>query len=211
MNSKKRMSYRKMKEEAELFPKVWNKTLEDEEVFSFIAHSLPLSEVIYEILARYVDDSKRFELSLSSRYLNNTRKIFPGYYSDKERTVVLLNRFKNEKRNWSELFYWVGFLSERKRHPHVHFLLGVLFLDQYINNLGQNIWIEKSISQLIKSQKHITHPECQKALRALLAFAHYMNQDYETSMEELVGEAAQLNNFSEGEIDSFSNFFRRFS
>lgn len=189
MNSKKQLNYRRNKEEAELFPKVWHKSLGDEEVFSFVTYCLPMSEIIYEILSRYIDENKKFELRLSSRYLNKTKNIFPGFYSDRERIIVLLNRFKRDDRNWDELFYWIGFLSKKKGHPYMHFFLGILFLDQYIQKMDQEIWIQKSISQLSKALRHIKHTECRKALGALLAFAHYLDNDFDTSMK-IVKEAA---------------------
>lgn len=172
----------KRKKEEELFPQVWNLNLCEESVFSFIAHDMPMEKVLEKLVRKFIGPEKAVDLKLSWRYLFNTHKNFPGYFSDREKTVVIFNRFRTQDRDWSQLFYWVSFLSEEKDHPYTHLLLSVMFLDQYINHLHQEIWLEQSLKHLHMIETAFSLPESKRAIEALLAFGYYMQRDFNRSL-----------------------------
>ncbi len=124
-----------------LYPQLWRYELSEDTVFPLIAYRFPLHRVLSSVMQRFIKHCQVDELTLSSRYLQNTEKIFPAYYSDRERAVVILNRFKNNEK-WEELFNWLSFFSERGHHPHMHLMLGVLFLNKYLHCTHQEIWLK---------------------------------------------------------------------
>lgn len=164
--------------DAREFPQIWQFNLNEETVFSLIAYDFKLHRTLNLLLQRFISPGLEDELRLSSSYLFNTEKIFPAYYSDRERAVVMLNRFKASK-DMEELFKWVSFFTHQGYHPYLHLLLGVLFLDRYLSQLNQKIWLQEAIQHLRRVGNWVRNHDCQKALSAVQALAWYLNQDFE--------------------------------
>lgn len=167
--------------DAREFPTLWQYQLSEDTVFPLIAYRFPLHRVLERLLQKFIKNQQSCELLLSSRYLYETNKIHPGYYSDRERAVVILNRFDNNQK-WEELFYWLSFFSERGHHPHMHLMLGILFLDKYLNSTHQEIWLTQSIHHLRRVENWVEREDSQKALNAIQALAHYLNRDFDRAM-----------------------------
>lgn len=166
------------------FPQLWNFNLSEETVFALIAFDFPLHRVIMNLLQRFVRPGLEHELRLSSRYLCNTEKICPAYYSDRERAVVILNRFQSSN-EWETLFRWMSCFSERGYHPHMHLMLGILFLNKYLSHMHQDIWLIEAIHHLRRAEAWVKNPDCQKALSAVQALAWYLRRDFEKALSYL--------------------------
>jgi hypothetical protein len=167
--------------DAREFPQLWHLHLSEDNVFPLIAYDFPLHRVLTNLLQRFIKPGAEHELRLSSRYLINTRKVCPAYYSDRERAVVILNRFQNNQ-EWEELFHWVSFFSERGYYPHMHFMLGVIFLDKYLHQTHQDIWLKQSIHHLRKVENWVEREDSRKALSSVQALAFYLNRDFDRAL-----------------------------
>jgi hypothetical protein len=183
---------RKARIEEILFPRLWMKEVSEESVLSLISYHMPLRPVIARLLQKFIDPESKSSLLLSGHFLGKIRSAFPGYYSDKEKTILLLNQFLTEKKNWEASFKWILYLDERKEHPYVHLLLGIALLDQYLHRLDQEIWLTESIKHLERALPYFEMEESKKTLRALLAFGYYMMEEYDASSQVLKEEASKV-------------------
>ena len=166
------------------FPQIWKRECDEESLFSFIGYNFPLQDVLSKLLQKYISIDKKENLRLSNSYLFHTKKIFPGYYSEKERIIVILNRFKNTE-DFEELDYWLDFQSKTTKHPFKNLLLGVLFLNEYLLNLSEDIWLNRAIFQLEKVRQIIKQENTILTLNALLAFSYYMSNEFDKSVISL--------------------------
>lgn len=179
--------FRKQQEERQNrreFPELWKMDLSEESVFSFIAYTYPLHRVLKNLLQKFVGPCDGKGLLLSERYLSKTSKLCPAAYSDRERSVVILNRFKANE-DWEKLFGWLGFYTDHGSHPEMHFMLGVMYLDRFLKEMDQTIWLEQSIIQFERMGEWSDREDFLKAMDALRAFAHYMNRDFSGALGDL--------------------------
>ena len=166
------------------FPKIWERECDEESVFSYIGYNFPLQDVLSKLLQQFIMPDKKEDLRLGGSYLFHTKKIFPGYYSDRERIIVILNRFKDSG-NFEELNYWLEFQSSQKNHPFSNLLLGVLFLNEYLLNLSEDVWLHKAIFQLEKVKPSLKNELSTQTLYAVLAFSYYMSNEFDKSITYL--------------------------
>ncbi len=164
-----------------LFPQLWKYQITEDSVFPLIAYGFPLHRVLKTLLQRFIKHEQVDDLILSSQYLYNTEKICPAYYSDRERSVVILNRFNNNNK-WEELFNWISFFSERGHHPHMHLMLGIMFLNKYLHCTHQDVWLKQSIHHLLRVENWVEREDTRKALSSVQALAHYLNRDFDKAM-----------------------------
>jgi hypothetical protein len=194
-SAKSKVSWVDQKREESLFPQIWQMELNDEAFFSYLAYSFPLDEVLSKLLQKFIGPKKKDFLKLSWSYLEATQKVTPVYYSERERIVVLLNRFKSPDRDWDQLFNWLSFSAPGTQHPYAHLFLGVLFLDHYLRHLDQEAWLIKATSHLKLVERTLELEECIHASRALLAFSFYLKREYASSLSFL--DDRQENGFDE--------------
>ena len=166
------------------FPKIWERECDEESVFSYIGYNFPLQDVLSKLIQKFIPIDKKENLTLSKSYLFHTKKIFPGYYSDRERTVVLYNRFQ-ENVDYIKLGKWLEFQSDDSNQPFTNLLLGVLFLNEYLLNLNDEIWLHRAIFQLEKVKAKIFHKNSRLTLNAVLAFSYYMSNEFDKSVTYL--------------------------
>ena len=163
------------------FPNIWKRECDEESVFSFIGYNFPLQDVLSKLLQNYISIDKKENLRLSNSYLFHTKKIFPGYYSDRERIIVILNRFQNSE-DFEELDYWLEFQYPKTSHPSANLLMGVLFLNEYLLNLKEDVWLHRAIFQLENVRPIIKQENTILTLNALLAFSYYMSNEFDKSV-----------------------------
>jgi hypothetical protein len=170
--------------EKRIFPQIWNFQDDEESVLSFIAYNFFIQDVISKLLKKFISPEKKDNFRLSGEYLGHVDKICPGYYSHRERIVVILNRF-NDVKYIDELSYWVEFQSSEQDHPLTDLVLGMLYLNAYLNNLDHEILLHKSILHLSKAEPVIKKEASKNALKAVLAFSYYMSRDFDKSVSYL--------------------------
>lgn len=163
------------------FPQIWNLNLSEETVFPFIAYEFPLHRVLENLLQRFIPTGMERELRLGEKYLRNTRNAIPAYFSDRERATVILNRFQNND-EWEELFHWISFFSARGNHPHMHLMLGIIFLDKYLRHSKHEVWLQQSIHHLKKVENWVEREDSRKALAAVQALGFYLNRDFNRAL-----------------------------
>jgi hypothetical protein len=166
------------------FPQIWKRECDEESIFSFIAYNFPLQDVLSKLLQQFITPDKKEDLRLGGSYLFHTKKIFPGYYSDRERIIVILNRFKDSE-DFTELDYWLEFQSPQKTHPYANLLMGVLFLNEYLLNLKEDVWLHRAIFQLEKVKPTLKNENATLTLNAVLAFSYYMTNEFDKSITYL--------------------------
>jgi hypothetical protein len=170
--------------DAKEFPSIWRFNVTEETIFAFVAYNFPLESTLKKLIQSYITYEKEDEIRLSSRYLFNTEKIFPGYYSDRERLVVLFNRFK-DTRQMSELQKWIDHSDREEDSGYIHLLFGILLLNEFLVNLKAEETLLSAIHHLSEALSTTRESSPLKALNAVLAFAHYMNRDFESSIRTL--------------------------
>jgi hypothetical protein len=132
-----------------------------------------LNHILKNFLGNYVLKEESISLKLNTKLSYRVEKIFPGYLSDRERLVVILNQFqKNQDRE--KLIYWTDFFDGRKTDYTVHYFLGLMSLNEFLKDVGHRHWLLKSISHFKMAHEKVTI-EC-------LAFTHYLNRDYGNSL-----------------------------
>jgi hypothetical protein len=166
------------------FPQIWKRECDEESIFSFIAYNFPMQDVLSKLLQQYISIDKKENLRLSGSYIFHTKKIFPGYYSDRERIIVILNRFKDSE-DLEGLDYWLEFQSPKKSHPYANLLMGVLFLNEYLLNLSEDVWLHRAIFQLEKVKPTLKNENASQTINALLAFSYYMSNEFDKSVTYL--------------------------
>lgn len=182
---------RAIKEKRERFldeqftPQIWRMPLNETNVFSMLAYIFPFNMVIKKILQKFFRMEDRRNLKLSSSYLQVTQNIFPGYYSDRERIIVMLNRYRvtGDLENFVK---WLPFHSDKTSVHLIHLMVGLFFLDQYLNNLSKDEFLIISLSHFQKGQRNFQTIEARLAFHTLIAFAHYMNRDFQVSRLRIV-------------------------
>ncbi len=186
MNSK---SSKEARLEEMHFPRLWRREISEESVFALISYHMPLRPVLIKLMQKFIDEEKKNELLLSLHFQGRTRGVFPGYYSDKEKTLLLMNQFLDERKKWEGPLRWISNLDERREHPFVHLILGVALLDQYLLRLHQEIWLKEGLKHLKIALDYMERDESRKAIKALLSFGYYMKEEYEASAQFLGTEA----------------------
>lgn len=168
-------------QDAENFPQIWSLQISEENIFPLIAYGFPLHRILAHLLQRFIKPFGHDELNLSTRYLNQTQNICPAYYSDRERAIVILNKFRNNE-EWEKLFHWLSFFPEEGYHPHMHLMLGIIFLDKFISKTDQVIWLKESIHHLKAAENWVESENTKKALSAIQALACYLDKDFDKAM-----------------------------
>jgi len=186
MNSK---SSKEARLEEMHFPRLWRREISEESVFALLSYHMPLRPVLIKLMQKFIDEEKKNELLLSLHFQGRTRGVFPGYYSDKEKTLLLMNQFLDERKKWEGPLRWISYLDERREHPFVHLILGVALLDQYLLRLHQEIWLKEGLKHLKIALDYMERDESRKAIKALLSFGYYMKEEYEASAQFLGTEA----------------------
>jgi hypothetical protein len=169
-------------------PNLAFRDLTEETYFAALADNFPLHRVLRKILNRYIESETGKELRATSKYLYVTRNIFPGYYSDKERIIALLNRYRS-KVNLFEVIEWSEFQTDPETFHYIHFLVGLIAFDNYLEfyEEGRSTkphCLEVAIHHLQKAKSGFRHSSAVLATNGVLAFAHYMNQDFSASLKE---------------------------
>lgn len=174
------------------YPEIWRLTVSEETVFSMLTHDFEFCPVIRKILEKSYPSKSQTRLLLSAKYLDTTRRIFPGYYSDRERIVVMLNRYLLS-RNIREFIKWLPYFEDRKSAHIVRLMIGVFYLDRYLDNLYDKNLLSLTIMHLQKAFRGFKTQEGKTACGGLIAFAHYMNNEFQDSMSVLHDEDSEFN------------------
>ena len=166
------------------FPQIWKKEISEEAIFSFVGYNFRLERNLAKLIQSYVAPDTKELLRLSENYLNRTDSVFPGYYSDRERVIVILNRFR-ESKSIDGLCKWIEFSSSEGNQGYNHFLLGVLNLNEFLVSLCEGNLLSNAIIHLSRARDGFQEERSLEAIRAVLAFAHYMNNDFNKSLKIL--------------------------
>lgn len=167
-----------------LCPSMWKMPINEQTVFSMLAYSFPFNHVILQILRKFFDLSGQTQLLVSSKYLYYSQNVFPGYYSDREKIVMILNRYRSSG-DLQDFVKWLPFYADKSSGHLLHLMIGVFYLDQYLTNLKKINYLYISLDHLSKGQKDFENLESRLAFNGLIAFAHYMNQQFEISEDYL--------------------------
>lgn len=165
-------------------PEIWRFTLNETNVFAMLGHCFPLNRTLKRIITRFFKRADSRQLLISSRYLYEARHVFPAYYSDRERLVVQLNKFQQNS-DLDELVNWLPFYHEAGKLHLVHLMIGVLFLNEYLSHLHRKPLLESALYHLKKARYNYETHDGHLAFTSLIAFGHYMHQDFETSLTYL--------------------------
>jgi hypothetical protein len=173
-------------------PKIWKFSLTEENVFALLGHCFPFNHVIKNIICRFYQKCNSKSLLVSSKYLYEARKTLPSYYSDRERIVVQLNKYLITG-NLDQFVQWLPFYSEKKCSHLIHLMIGVFFLDRYLENLENDSLLKISITHLERGKSSFSTAEAHLVFTSLIAFAHYMNREFEHSLKYL--DRSEINEF----------------
>ncbi len=161
----------------------------EESVFIMLAHEISFTPSLQRLLLRFFPESDSSELCQGGNSLTRARNIFPGYYSDRERIVVMLNQYRISG-DFQEFVDWLPFYEERESKKMLHLLLGIFLLDEYLLHLNNSNILELSIVHLERAQCTFQTMQANLAYSSLLAFAYYMDQNFEKSSMTLIKKAA---------------------
>ncbi len=165
-------------------PKLHEKEISEETVFGFLAYGCKFHHVINKIFQKYISENHGSTLQVSNVYLYFTRKIFPGYYSDRERMVAMLNRYKQNE-NFEDFLSWTDYFSSSRYGQYIHLMIGVFILDIYLQNLKNFQRLNLAIIHLEKAQKSFKLEGSKLAFNTLLAFCYYLREDFDSSVRLL--------------------------
>lgn len=155
-------------------------SLTEESVFSMLAHFFPLNHLVIRILKQCVSETDGKTILLSWKQIHFLDRTFPGYFSDKEKIIVLLNhyRFYNDTGKICDL---ISHSSHEKEHRYWKLIFGFIFLDLYLSNLNSTTMLDKAIDQLSKVQPLLIMKESRSVVSAVLAFCYYMQSEFKKS------------------------------
>ena len=160
------------------FPEINRMKVFEGSIFAMLAYRFPLNPVISRIIQRFISDEHLKELILSPRYLHDNKKTYPRYYSERERIVVIMNRFCVSG-NINEFISWIQFQTDKSTFHYIHLMIGVNFLDHYLDRpFRRDESLDISIRYLEKASLNFSSEESKLTINSLLAFGHYMNRDF---------------------------------
>lgn len=160
------------------FPEINRMKVFEESIFAMLAYRFPLNPVISRNKQRFISDEHLKELILSPRYLNDNKKTYPRYYSERERIVVIINRFCGSG-NINEFIIWIQFQTDKSTFHYIHLMIGVIFLDHYLDRpFRRDESLDISIRYLEKASFNFSSEESKLTINSLLAFGHYMNREF---------------------------------
>lgn len=177
-------------------PCLWQMPLTETNVFSMLAYVFPFNGVIQKILQKYFRREDRRKLMVSSYYLHATQRINPAYYSDRERMIVMLNRYRVTG-DLDSFIRWLPFHEDRGSAHLIHMMIGVFFLDHYILNLHRTEVLLIALDHLQRGRKRFVTAEAHLAFNSLIAFAHYMNHEFSVSRTFVANELKNDEEFQE--------------
>lgn len=163
-----------------LHPEIWKRELNENSLFSMLAHMVPINSTIKKVLVRYYPRVESKGLLLSAIYLKATYDIFPAYYSDRERLIVMLNRARHLD-DLDQLVEWSDYHNNEFGGHYLHLMIGIYYLDRFVNDLSSKYCLKMALHNLLMAKKDFKTQEAHLAFNGLLALAHYLNQDFEES------------------------------
>lgn len=181
IRKKNEISRREMRTEDITYPKLSDMPLTEESFFSTLAHFFPVNHLIIRIMRDSISQSTAKDLLLNWGQVWEYQSVFPGYYSDREKIILLLNhyRFKKDKEKLLELLHY----SDEETHNHFwRLIIGLIFLDMYLQDLKSEYLLDRSIFQLGEADLIVEREDSHQTLGALLAFCYYMKKDFSKSM-----------------------------
>lgn len=173
-------AYRRESEDNGLFPRIWEFPVTEETVFSLLAYLFPFNHLIVRILREAIPSDFKGELLLRRKvYCKN---LFPGYYSDHERLVIVMNRYR-EDHDVEDVINWLGYYGkEETPSRYWNLIIGLIFLDLYLKDLRQGNLLTRAIKHLGMVDAWVENEDSKYATGSLLAFCYYMNQDFDESL-----------------------------
>ncbi len=161
------------------FPRINKMKIDEESIYAMLAYCFPLNPVISRILQRFISNTHMKELILSPRYLFSTQKMCPKYYSDRERIVAIMNRYRVQG-NIYEFINLVQFQSDKSTFHYIHLLIGIIFLNHYIDGSSyKDECLLISIRHLEKANRNFEREDSKLTTKSLIAFAYYLFRDFE--------------------------------
>ena len=161
-------------------PKLSEIPLTEENVFGMLAHFFPVNHLIIRILKQSVSPVQVKSLLLSWGQVFKLQTVFPAYYTDREKIILLLNHYRFH-RDVDKLLEFLYYSEEETQNCYWRLIIGLIFLDLYLDNLHSEYLLERSIYQLGEVDKMVHREDSRKAVGALLAFCYYMQKDFEKS------------------------------
>lgn len=177
---KQKSNYLKERE----FPHIWKAKWDLDQLLSMILKDISLHRALSRVILESFRPlkSNSCTLNLSQKYLHNTKNILPSYYSDRERIIVIINRYNSESFD-ENLIYWSNFFCKKDSSTEIQLVLGILLLDHSLKKDLNREKIKDSISY-IESANSRRQPIKYKHLNsAILAFAYYLIDDLEKSLK----------------------------
>lgn len=161
-------------------PKLWDMELTEENFFSYLVLFFPANHLIIRILRQSVSQTEVKNLLLSWGQVYQLQAVYPAYYSDREKIILLLNHYRF-KRDIDKIVELIHFFEEDSQSCYWKLFIGLIFLDLYLNNLEAENLLDSSISHLGDVDRLVKREESQKAAGALLAFCYYMKKEFQKS------------------------------
>ncbi len=175
-----RQTFSKFLEERQA-PSIWALPIDEENVLKLLGYCFPINPIIKKIIQRFYDSTGHRSLLLSSRFIFSMRNVPPIYFSDRERFVVMLNRFRNNE-DKEEFFKWLPLYQKNGQEHLLYLVIAILVLDHYLDNLSSVHLLEFSVKYLNRSFLHLETSQGQLTLSTLLAFCLYMRRDFKSSI-----------------------------
>lgn len=156
------------------FPQVWKIKLTDQEVFSFFYYVYPVHPVIRKVLENTSSvRSSECRIPLSVKYIWKAKGIFPGYYSDNERLIIMIAKYIWDQQI-DEFDSWLKFFSNTSDQRIVQFLLGIIALNDYLKSgSGESLLLS---AQFHFSRASKSDPD-NRTFKAMFYFSSYMRQE----------------------------------
>lgn len=153
-----------------LFSEIWKYPVEEDNIFSMFAHDFSLHPTLNRVLLKFYPKKLCDEVILGSQ----RNSLFPGYYSDRERIVVMLGRYRASG-NLEDFINWIPYYEEREAIQLLHLSLGIIGLNECLSFSDTDL-LKISIFYLEKSRSELSSDDATLAHSALMSFSHHMGQ-----------------------------------
>jgi hypothetical protein len=171
--------------ERRLYPAIWALPINPESILGLTYQVLPEYSVLSRLMRSYVKKEEGSSLLLCLGYVHRTKRVPLGYFSERERLVVTLNRYRYF-RDPEDLMKGAQMEDQSTSWtPLWHMVNGLVLLHEFTRSLSAAGELKKAIAHLSIADREIGHPALRQVLAAVLSFSHYMNKDFDQSFKSL--------------------------
>lgn len=159
--------------------------LTEETVFSMLAYFFPVDHLILKIIRQSLGEEADKSLLLSWKQIHQMKHVFTGYYSDREKVILMLNHYVHCQ-DLKKVFEVLSYLENQEENRFAKVIIGVILLDAYLGDLKSTGLLDKTVAVFENVRALMSTQKSHTILDSLLAFCFYMKKDFAKSRSLLL-------------------------